>query len=777
MINNNTQEMFVEIFKNNLKKDARTVSVATLLSDRYLKRIKYDPYYQRNYVWEKDKQSFFIESVILGTEIPPLVFYKSGMRVEVIDGRQRFETLKRFKENDFSLHPAGLLELQALAKKNFSKLNNDIQQIFLNTKIRIFEFEVVGMPAIDSIIEDKIKKEIFRRYNSGITPLNQSEVDNAKYDSDLFSDFFKKELKENDKLYNVINKYFFNNSSKVKNDLIVDMVTFLRKALVLNALPITRYADSGKNLFLDLLYDNYIENLHENELPIEDDIQKLIQQIYSITNCLNITNSNIYECLLWGIRILNNENISFQLEKHVDEINMHYQKNITIYQTDSDHYYGNIIARFTDTALLLKSISKFDFKMYLRSTDFKSKINSLKQTEKDAELTIDKLSSLRINKPSPASKPIDQVMSDLASNYYLIRPSYQRQEKISVKKASSIIESILLGIKLPPLFIYVRKDGVREVIDGQQRLLSIIGFLGRTYINEEGIKVHSNNNNFRLKDLRILKDYNGKKYSDIISEVEDTILDFDLDEIEISQDLNENFEATDLFIRLNSKPYPIKPNTFEMWNSIVDKDVIQLIKEITNKYVSWFYITAPELDETGTRRDRMQNEELITILSYLCYNNIKTGDINKILGFYPRLEKFTCRLKTKYYLTDLLESFEFKPTEKEAFLESIHKTEDIIKMIQNILLNGDATKDSFNSILNIKKLQRFSRSYQEFYILWILLYDLSIDVVEMHKSELLHDITKMFSLLKNIDDKTVDKEYVANFLLHLNNTCAKYKKS
>lgn len=56
----------------------------------------------------------------------------------------------------------------------------------MNTKIRIFEFEIVGMPTLDSTIEDKIKKEIFRRYNSGITPLNQSEIDNAKYDSDYF---------------------------------------------------------------------------------------------------------------------------------------------------------------------------------------------------------------------------------------------------------------------------------------------------------------------------------------------------------------------------------------------------------------------------------------------------------------------------------------------------------------------------------------------------------------------------------------------------------------
>lgn len=432
------------------------------------------------------------------------------------------------------------------------------------------------------------------------------------------------------------------------------------------------------------------------------------------------------------------------------------------------------MARFTDTATLLNKLANFDFKIYLRSSDFKSKINSLKQTEKDAELTMDRLARLRINKPSPASKPIDQIMSDLASNYYLIRPSYQRQEKISLKKASSIIESILLGIKLPPLFIYVRKDGIREVIDGQQRLLSIIGFLGRTYTNEEGLKVHSINHNFKLKDLRILKKYNGKRYSDIISEVEDTILDFDLDEIEISQDLNEKFEPTDLFIRLNSKPYPIKPNTFEMWNSIVDKDVIQLIKGITAKYVSWFYIKALD-DIEETRKDRMQNEELITILSYLCYNNIKTGDFTKVLGFYPRMEKFTCRLKTKYNLTELLESFEFKPTEKELFIKSIHKTENVINLIESVLLDNNATKESFNAILNIKNLQRFSRSYQEFYILWIMLYDLSAQSAMEHKIEIMSDLKEMFSLLKNINDCSVDTEYVERFILKLKSLSTKYK--
>ena len=60
---------------------------------------------------------------------------------------------------------------------------------------------------------------------------------------------------------------------------------------------------------------------------------------------------------------------------------------------------------------------------------------------------------------------------------FLVRPSYQRSEVINLLKASAIIESILLGINLPPIFIFKRLDGVSEVIDGQQRLLTILGFI------------------------------------------------------------------------------------------------------------------------------------------------------------------------------------------------------------------------------------------------------------------------------------------------------------
>lgn len=92
--------------------------------------------------------------------------------------------------------------------------------------------------------------------------------------------------------------------------------------------------------------------------------------------------------------------------------------------------------------------------------------------------------------------------------------------------------------------------------------------------------VTSINNCFKLKGLRILKSYNNSRYTDIINDVEDTILDFDIDEIEIQEDINPKFEPTDLFIRLNNKPYPIRANTFEMWNSVTDRTIVERIKEM-----------------------------------------------------------------------------------------------------------------------------------------------------------------------------------------------------
>lgn len=59
-----------------------------------------------------------------------------------------------------------------------------------------------------------------------------------------------------------------------------------------------------------------------------------------------------------------------------------------------------------------------------------------------------------------------------------IHPEFQRVYRWSTEQKSKLIESILLGIPLPSIFVSQRDDGVWDVVDGLQRLSTIFSFLG-----------------------------------------------------------------------------------------------------------------------------------------------------------------------------------------------------------------------------------------------------------------------------------------------------------
>lgn len=80
-----------------------------------------------------------------------------------------------------------------------------------------------------------------------------------------------------------------------------------------------------------------------------------------------------------------------------------------------------------------------------------------------------------------------------------LRPEYQRRLRWDDKEKSRLIESLLLNIPIPPIFLYESKAARYEVMDGQQRLNAIVEFF---------------ENKFELKGLNILHDLNGKKYKE-----------------------------------------------------------------------------------------------------------------------------------------------------------------------------------------------------------------------------------------------------------------------
>ena len=62
------------------------------------------PAYQRRLRWTNKKRSLLIESFLLNIPVPPIfLFERDYNEYEVIDGRQRLETIKEFLSNNFAL--------------------------------------------------------------------------------------------------------------------------------------------------------------------------------------------------------------------------------------------------------------------------------------------------------------------------------------------------------------------------------------------------------------------------------------------------------------------------------------------------------------------------------------------------------------------------------------------------------------------------------------------------------------------------------------------------
>lgn len=66
-----------------------------------------------------------------------------------------------------------------------------------------------------------------------------------------------------------------------------------------------------------------------------------------------------------------------------------------------------------------------------------------------------------------------------------ISPAYQRYFRWDIKQKSDLIESIILGIPIPPIFVAQENDGRWNVIDGLQRISTILEFMGELQVPED----------------------------------------------------------------------------------------------------------------------------------------------------------------------------------------------------------------------------------------------------------------------------------------------------
>jgi len=93
-----------------------------------------------------------------------------------------------------------------------------------------------------------------------------------------------------------------------------------------------------------------------------------------------------------------------------------------------------------------------------------------------------------------------------------IHPEFQRFYRWNEFQRSKLIESILLGIPIPSIFVSQREDGVWDVIDGLQRLSTIFEFVG-ILKDDEGRNIEPST----LTETKYLPSLNGKKWHDPVS--------------------------------------------------------------------------------------------------------------------------------------------------------------------------------------------------------------------------------------------------------------------
>lgn len=149
---------------------------------------------------------------------------------------------------------------------------------------------------------------------------------------------------------------------------------------------------------------------------------------------------------------------------------------------------------------------------------------------------------------------VKELISMANESIINIAPEYQRQFRWPESNQSKLIESVLLGIPIPNLFMAANRDGSWELIDGVQRLNSLIHFCG----DEKQIKKFGLGKPLKLKGLEILSEFNDATFSDLPHSLR---LKFSLRPLKVTtlsdkSDLKVRF---DLFERLNTGGIKLTP--------------------------------------------------------------------------------------------------------------------------------------------------------------------------------------------------------------------------
>lgn len=188
------------------------------------------------------------------------------------------------------------------------------------------------------------------------------------------------------------------------------------------------------------------------------------------------------------------------------------------------------------------------------------------------------------------TQPIDISVHTLSAQWkdkVLLLPDIQREYVWDDKKASKLIESLILNIPIPIIYFAETSDAKYEIFDGHQRVRSIARFL---------------NNEFALSGLSVLSEYNKMKFFNLPEREQRFLLMRTIRAVIILIDSHPNMKF-EIYERLNTGS--IMLNAQELRNSIYRGRLNDLLHQLAKDRMFRTLIG------TSHPRRRMADEELI----------------------------------------------------------------------------------------------------------------------------------------------------------------------
>lgn len=212
-------------------------------------------------------------------------------------------------------------------------------------------------------------------------------------------------------------------------------------------------------------------------------------------------------------------------------------------------------------------------------------------------------------------------------NEIRIAPAYQRQFRWTMETQSALIESFLLGLPVPAIFVATNRDATWDVVDGLQRICTVLHFMGMDAPESQIFDFSASP--LALQRLQTLEAYNGKTYTDMPLVARRTFERRYL-RVQVLSDKSDPEVRYELFKRLNAGAIALTPQ--EIRSAIFHGPFNDLIDELARypKFVELVKLQQVN-QHNGTRE-----ELVLKFFAYLNRADSFNGKVAEFLNSYMR---------------------------------------------------------------------------------------------------------------------------------------------